>query len=377
MKKTFRTFLCLMLSVLLCAALFAGCGESADSGSSSASLTGDVLTINGETVNPDLVTYLSYVIGVQALSSNADFLDSDENIASLKNAILEQIKSYMLPILMAKEKNISLSEEEEAQVAEQVKMLIEMLGNDEAYDNALATLHMTRALQEDVIRTQLLQEKMLKEAYGADIRNNIYRAKHILLKYDSIPTDDDGNPTMTEEEWRADRLKLAEEISKRATDGEDFDALIEEYNEDSGMAANPDGYYFIEGQMQPAFYEGTKALEIGGISAPVEVSDYYKGFHIIQRLEPEAAVVEEQLADLAASSEKAQADANALYNAMEVKEGADFDTIVKQQAEAAKADKEAANAASSSSAVSSSAPQADSSSGEDASTADSSSSEAA
>lgn len=47
------------------------------------------------------------------------------------------------------------------------------------------------------------------------------------------------------------------------------------------MESSPDGYVFTEGEMVDAFYQGTKALEVGGISDPIK-SSY--GWHIIQRL---------------------------------------------------------------------------------------------
>ena len=47
------------------------------------------------------------------------------------------------------------------------------------------------------------------------------------------------------------------------------------------MESSPDGYVFTEGEMVDEFYQGTKALEVGGVSDPIK-SSY--GWHIIQRL---------------------------------------------------------------------------------------------
>ena len=99
------------------------------------------------------------------------------------------------------------------------------------------------------------------------------RCKHVLIK----TVDDDNNELENQDELKA----KAEEVASRAKAGEDFDALIKEYNEDPGMESSPDGYVFTEGEMVDAFYQGTKALEIGGISDPIK-SSY--GWHIIQRL---------------------------------------------------------------------------------------------
>ena len=53
-----------------------------------------------------------------------------------------------------------------------------------------------------------------------------------------------------------------------------------QYNEDPGMASNPNGYTFTDGQMVDEFYEGAKALGEGEVSGLVK-SQY--GYHIIMR----------------------------------------------------------------------------------------------
>ena len=86
-------------------------------------------------------------------------------------------------------------------------------------------------------------------------QENYSRIKHILIKNDvKYVLDGDGNPKMdiytgryvTEElseEEKAEKLVLANELLQRAKDGEDFEALIDKYNEDSGMTAYTDGYF--------------------------------------------------------------------------------------------------------------------------------------
>lgn len=59
-------------------------------------------------------------------------------------------------------------------------------------------------------------------------------------------------------------------------------------SEDTGLAANPDGYAFTTGEMVQEFEDATRALEPGQISGLVE-SSY--GYHIILRLEPTCAPV--------------------------------------------------------------------------------------
>ena len=82
-------------------------------------------------------------------------------------------------------------------------------------------------------------------------------------------------------------MPKAEEVISRFEEGETFDALIDEYNEDPGMTREPgktEGYYVsANSQMwDPAFTEGAMSIaSVGGISAPVRGS---YGIHIIYYL---------------------------------------------------------------------------------------------
>ena len=105
-------------------------------------------------------------------------------------------------------------------------------------------------------------------------RDNYMSAKHILIMTVDPAT---GETSRTDEEARAE----AQAILDRIRAGEDFDTLMNEYSEDGGLATNPNGYTFTEGQMVESFYEGAKALEVDAVSEVVP-SEY--GYHIIKHL---------------------------------------------------------------------------------------------
>lgn len=106
--------------------------------------------------------------------------------------------------------------------------------------------------------------------------NDYVRAKHILIQF---PTNTDGSEVT--EEQKAEAKAKAEEVLAKVNNGEDFDALIEQYNEDPGMTTNPTGYYFGKGSMVEPFETATYALEEGAVSGLVETT---YGYHIIKRL---------------------------------------------------------------------------------------------
>jgi hypothetical protein len=114
--------------------------------------------------------------------------------------------------------------------------------------------------------------------------------QHVLIGFSgSLP----GKPiTRTREEART----LAEEIYKRAQAGEDFDALVKEYTDDSfpgkykmanfGLPASPDQKIFARGQMVNAFGDVGFPLAVGEVGMAEydpQLSKY--GWHIIKRIE--------------------------------------------------------------------------------------------
>ncbi len=112
--------------------------------------------------------------------------------------------------------------------------------------------------------------------------NGFLYAKHILF----LTTDETG--ASMDEAAKAEKLALAEDTLQqlKASKSQDellakFDELMNSLSEDTGLAAYPNGYYFLPGEMVTQFEEGTKALENYGVSDIVETS---YGYHIILRL---------------------------------------------------------------------------------------------
>ena len=189
------------------------------------------------------------------------------------------------------------------------------MGGADQVDEYLKGVGLTRAQYSDLARLNVMIRK-LRAAYleanpnaARDRFDQTYmRCKHVLIK----TVDDNKKELENQDELKA----KAAEVASRAKAGEDFDALIKEYNEDPGMESSPDGYVFTEGEMVDEFYQGTKALEIGGISDPIK-SNY--GWHIIQRLplRDEDFTAKQATVEEALFSEQAEA----WQQAAKVKEG--------------------------------------------------------
>ena len=107
-----------------------------------------------------------------------------------------------------------------------------------------------------------------------------YTSSYICAKHILIPTKD----SKTGEEFSTSKKntakKVADTVIAKIKSGEDFDTLIEKYNEDPGVSYNPLGYVFTKGEMVKEFEETAFSLKEGEISGIVETP---YGYHIIKR----------------------------------------------------------------------------------------------
>ena len=80
-----------------------------------------------------------------------------------------------------------------------------------------------------------------------------------------------------------DNEETANTILGKIQAGEDFEALLKEYNTDPGMDTNPEGYVIGEGaNFVTEFLDAALALENEGDVSPVVQSEH--GYHIIKRM---------------------------------------------------------------------------------------------
>lgn len=127
-------------------------------------------------------------------------------------------------------------------------------------------------------------EKVSDEQTLAFLEEQGYlRANHILLSTIDLQTGE-----ALEESDVAEKAAQAQElvetlqaIAEPEKLVERFGELKEQYCEDSGRTAFPDGYVFLPGEMVTEFEDGVKALADYGVSQPVQTS---YGYHVILRL---------------------------------------------------------------------------------------------
>ena len=209
------------------------------------------------------------------------------------------------------ERNITLTDEEKAELDQQLADAVETSGGQEAFELALKEVNRTEdglrsmyeasnflyaSLQNQLFPAQdaasLTAEELAK--WASD--NGKMQVKHILFK----TVDDSGNP-LSDEEIAAARQKAEDTLAQlQASDDMEnlFDQLMNELSEDGrysdGTLGAPDGYLFGEGEMVQEFEDAAKALGEHELSGIVETS---YGYHILLRLPVDTEMAREAWAE--------------------------------------------------------------------------------
>jgi parvulin-like peptidyl-prolyl isomerase len=105
----------------------------------------------------------------------------------------------------------------------------------------------------------------------------LVRAAHVL-----IATKDIQSNTELSEDQKKEKLKVAEDVLKKAKAGGDFAKLAKDYSDDPGSKDKGGEYTFPRGQMVPAFESAAFALKTNEVSAIVTTPF---GYHIIKSYE--------------------------------------------------------------------------------------------
>ena len=191
----------------------------------------------------------------------------------IKNTVLARLAQIKAMNLLAASRGVELDADEEAVVEKATAGYIAAVSADGL--NAVGA-------DEELIR-QMYSEYALANKVYLDITRNInpeisddeartISVKHILFK--TYKVDADGNTVQFTDAEKESVYKTAAAVAEKAASGEDFDSLVEKYNEDTQTT-----YTFGKGQMPESFEEAAFNLGTDEISGVVE-TEY--GYHIIK-----------------------------------------------------------------------------------------------
>lgn len=226
---------------------------------------------------PEVMVYLTNMknqyeqaLGSQIWQTAYEGETLEENV---KETVLARIARIKAMNLLAEKYEISLSDEERSNAAKAAKQYYESLKDKERELLAVDEKKLCKMYEE-----YSLAEKVY-EYLIADINPEIsddeartITVQHILIRTCSM--NEAGEHVSYPEDARKEAYQKAEEVLRKAREGEDFSGLIAQYNEDSNSS-----YSFGKGTMDTAFEDAAFNLGTDEISDIVETEH---GYHIIK-----------------------------------------------------------------------------------------------
>ena len=254
-----------------------------------------VLTVNGDAVTADeysgyMLYNMQYYASMYAQMGLTDLWSNKDMAKSLGASMPEAAEQQAIyaRVVMQKfnELGLKLSYNEQKEMASVRRNSIANTTKD-AYLNQIAQFGFSDQTYQNFMYISQCYQALNDYYFGENGVNTpsdediqkYYEDNYITAKHILITTVDpaSGETKRTDEEAK----KEAQSILDRINAGEDFDTLMNQYSEDTGLSNNSNGYTFTEGQMVTEFYDGAKALAEDEVSELVK-SSY--GYHIIKRV---------------------------------------------------------------------------------------------
>ena len=254
-----------------------------------------VLTVNGDAVTADeysgyMLYNMQYYASMYAQMGLTDLWSNEDMAKSLGASMPEAAEQQAIyaRVVMQKfnELGLKLRYNEQKEMASVRRNSIANTTKD-AYLNQIAQFGFSDQTYQNFMYISQCYQALNDYYFGENGVNTpsdediqkYYEDNYITAKHILITTVDpaSGETKRTDEEAK----KEAQSILDRINAGEDFDTLMNQYSEDTGLSNNPNGYTFTEGQMVTEFYDGAKALAEDEVSELVK-SNY--GYHIIKRV---------------------------------------------------------------------------------------------
>ena len=297
MKAFMKRILSVVTIGVMTAATLAGCGNKGTAGASAAS--GDAaVTMDQGSISMGEARLYAYVMRNQYeayYGSSIWDMEVEEGVTlgdSMKGVITDQLVQMIILNSQAEDYGVSLNDEDNQAVEEYVENFKTNIGEDVMEKEGFTEDNIRSVVQKSTLAGKVSQsmfdaeEVELTDEEKADA--TCIKVQHILISTtDTTKKDDEGNNVdMTDEEkevYLAEQKEKAEEALARAKNGEDFQALADEYSSENAgfeFSFDKNGYDPVNmSSMVEPFYTAAWQLGEGEISALVE-SQY--GYHIIK-----------------------------------------------------------------------------------------------
>lgn len=207
------------------------------------------------------------VFGEEIWQQDFNGVTLEENVKETVLARIARIKSMTL---LAEEMGVSLSGEERALCERAAAEYFSSL-NERERELLDITQEQIGAMYEDYALADKVYHYIIRDINPeiSDDEARTITVQHILLKTTASGNADGGFTTGGEE--KEDKYELAVELSRRLAEGEDFESLMELYNE-----ADENTLFVRHGDREEAFEDVAFSLETGQVSDIIETSQGYE-----------------------------------------------------------------------------------------------------
>ena len=297
MKAFMKRILSVVTIGVMTAATLAGCGNKGTAGASAASSDAAV-TMDQGSISMGEARLYAYVMRNQYeayYGSSIWDMEVEEGVTlgdSMKDVVTDQLVQMIILSSQAEDYGVSLNDEDNQAVEEYLENFKTNIGEDVMEKEGFTEDNIRSVVQKSTLAGKVSQamfdaeEVELTDEEKADA--TCIKVQHILIStIDTTKKDDEGNNVdMTDEEkevYLAEQKEKAEEALARAKNGEDFQALADEYSSENAgfeFSFDKNGYDPVNmSSMVEPFYTAAWQLGEGEISDLVE-SQY--GYHIIK-----------------------------------------------------------------------------------------------
>ena len=277
LRYRWKKILTLCLTILLCAGSLTGCQGKTKLVFTTGLSGNQLFKIGSETCTiPEIMVYLTTFYNQYADIYGEEMWDYDFGGVSLEEHVKEVVLSKMAQIkimnLMAEERDIRLTKEEEDKVRAAAKQYYDLLE-----ENLIENEKITLDVAEQVYQEYTIANKVysaITESAAMEISDDEARAvtvQEIYLKNWKLK-DNEKTPLSENEKLKV--LKKAKEALERSEAGENFETLAAEYTDDKQIVKS-----YARGDVSAEFEELLFSMDEGDIS---NVMEYEDGYYIVK-----------------------------------------------------------------------------------------------
>lgn len=234
---------------------------------------------------PEIMIYLITFYNQYAQTFGEEMWNYDFGGVSLEDHVKEEVLSKMTQIkimnLMAEERKISLTPEEELKIEKAADVYYDGLGEPLQEKEKI-----TMEVVENVYREYAVANKVyatITESADMEISDDEARTVTVQAAYFKNWKLKNNEKTVMSEAETVEVFRRAEEFLERVKSGEDFEVLAAEYSDDKRIVKS-----FSRGEAEPDFEEILFSLNEGEVSNVIETEEGYYVVKCISTMDYEA-----------------------------------------------------------------------------------------